>query len=61
MGADWAGRGTGVDDAGLARKIAVIDEALGFHAPALVVIPATSALRSMPGADFFKIRHAAEN
>ncbi|WP_449221936.1 nicotinate-nucleotide--dimethylbenzimidazole phosphoribosyltransferase [Tistrella mobilis] len=35
MGSDWAGRGTGVDDAGLARKIAVIDEALGFHGPAL--------------------------
>lgn len=29
-----AGRGTGVDDAGLARKIAVIDRALALHAPA---------------------------
>jgi nicotinate-nucleotide--dimethylbenzimidazole phosphoribosyltransferase len=28
-----AGRGTGVDDAGLARKIAVIDRALGLHRP----------------------------
>jgi nicotinate-nucleotide--dimethylbenzimidazole phosphoribosyltransferase len=27
----WAGRGTGVDDAGLARKRAAIDAALGFH------------------------------
>jgi len=29
--ARWAGRGTGVDDAGLSRKCAVIDAALGFH------------------------------
>ena len=27
----WAGRGTGVDDAGLARKIAAIDAALALH------------------------------
>ncbi len=31
-GERWAGRGTGVDDAGLARKRAVIDAALAFHA-----------------------------
>jgi nicotinate-nucleotide--dimethylbenzimidazole phosphoribosyltransferase len=30
-GARWAGRGTGVDDAGLARKRAVIDQALARH------------------------------
>lgn len=30
-GADWVGRGTGVDDAGLARKAAVVDTALAFH------------------------------
>lgn len=30
-GADWVGRGTGVDDAGLARKAAVVDAALAFH------------------------------
>src|SRR2546423_3259354 len=29
--ARWAGRGTGVDDAGLARKRAAIDTALDFH------------------------------
>ena len=29
--ARWAGRGTGVDDAGLARKRATIDTALDFH------------------------------
>lgn len=30
--ARWTGRGTGVDDQGLARKNAVIDAALAFHA-----------------------------
>ncbi|WP_127596967.1 nicotinate-nucleotide--dimethylbenzimidazole phosphoribosyltransferase [Nitratireductor alexandrii] len=30
-GADWAGRGTGVDDAGLQRKAAVIDAGLARH------------------------------
>ncbi len=30
-GADWAGRGTGVDDAGLQRKTEAIDEALARH------------------------------
>jgi nicotinate-nucleotide--dimethylbenzimidazole phosphoribosyltransferase len=31
-GAQWAGRGTGVDDKGLARKRAAIDQALDRHA-----------------------------
>lgn len=31
-GADWVGRGTGVDDAGLRRKAEVVDEALALHA-----------------------------
>ena len=30
-GADWVGRGTGVDDAGLARKADVVDRALALH------------------------------
>ncbi|GGL69982.1 nicotinate-nucleotide--dimethylbenzimidazole phosphoribosyltransferase [Wenxinia marina] len=30
-GGDWVGRGTGVDDAGLARKAAVVDEGLALH------------------------------
>jgi nicotinate-nucleotide--dimethylbenzimidazole phosphoribosyltransferase len=30
-GADWVGRGTGVDDAGLARKIDAVDRALALH------------------------------
>lgn len=34
-GARWAGRGTGVDDSGLARKAAAIDAALATHAGAL--------------------------
>ncbi|WP_375449502.1 nicotinate-nucleotide--dimethylbenzimidazole phosphoribosyltransferase [uncultured Devosia sp.] len=34
-GADWVGRGTGVDDAGLARKTAAVDRALAFHGDAL--------------------------
>ncbi len=32
--ADWVGPGTGVDDAGVARKIAVVDQALACHAAA---------------------------
>ena len=32
-GADWAGRGTGVDADGLARKIAAVDAGLARHAP----------------------------
>lgn len=31
---DWAGRGTGVDDAGLQRKIAAIDAAVALHGAA---------------------------
>lgn len=34
-GAEWAGRGTGVDDAGLARKAAVVDAGLRQHAGSL--------------------------
>lgn len=30
-GSDWVGRGTGVDDAGLARKAAAVDAAIAFH------------------------------
>jgi nicotinate-nucleotide--dimethylbenzimidazole phosphoribosyltransferase len=37
--AHWTGRGTGVDDAGLARKIAVIDTALTRHGPVLTCSP----------------------
>jgi nicotinate-nucleotide--dimethylbenzimidazole phosphoribosyltransferase len=34
-GADWVGRGTGVDDAGLARKAGAVDRALALHQDAL--------------------------
>jgi nicotinate-nucleotide--dimethylbenzimidazole phosphoribosyltransferase len=34
-GADWVGRGTGVDDAGLARKADAVDRALALHADGL--------------------------
>lgn len=34
-GAGWVGRGTGVDDRGLSRKAAVVDEALARHCDAL--------------------------
>ncbi len=34
-GADWAGRGTGIDDAGLRRKQAAIDTALRRHSATL--------------------------
>lgn len=34
-GAMWAGRGTGIDDAGLQRKIAAVDAALALHGPHL--------------------------
>ena len=33
--ADWVGRGTGVDDAGLFRKVAAVESALARHADAL--------------------------
>lgn len=33
--ADWVGRGTGVDDAGLARKVAAVAKAVDLHGPHL--------------------------
>ena len=50
-GARWAGRGTGVDDDGLARKRAVIDRALARHAAMLPIrwtSPRRSAAASSP-------------
>jgi nicotinate-nucleotide--dimethylbenzimidazole phosphoribosyltransferase len=35
MAADWVGRGTGIDDAGLARKIQAVETAVAFHRPHL--------------------------
>ncbi len=34
-GTDWAGRGTGLDDAGLLRKARTVDQALALHGAAL--------------------------
>ncbi|WP_036260653.1 nicotinate-nucleotide--dimethylbenzimidazole phosphoribosyltransferase [Methylocapsa aurea] len=33
--ADWVGRGAGVDDAGLARKVAAVEAAIALHKPHL--------------------------
>ncbi len=33
--ADWVGRGTGIDDEGLTRKIAVVDQAVAAHRAAM--------------------------
>jgi nicotinate-nucleotide--dimethylbenzimidazole phosphoribosyltransferase len=46
-GADWAGPGTGVDPAGVARKAQVIDEALRLHGGALA--DPVEALRRVGG------------
>ncbi|HEY3241611.1 MAG TPA: nicotinate-nucleotide--dimethylbenzimidazole phosphoribosyltransferase, partial [Acidimicrobiia bacterium] len=37
--AEVTGRGTGIDDAGLARKVAVVERALAFHAGAVAAGP----------------------
>jgi nicotinate-nucleotide--dimethylbenzimidazole phosphoribosyltransferase len=42
--ADCVGRGTGVDDAGLARKLDVLGEALTLHATAIEPLDALAAL-----------------
>ncbi|WP_296425109.1 nicotinate-nucleotide--dimethylbenzimidazole phosphoribosyltransferase [Yoonia sp.] len=43
--ADWTGRGTGVDDAGLARKTDVVARGLALHRP----VDALQALRCLGG------------
>lgn len=52
-GADWVGRGTGVDDAGLARKAAVVDMALAHHGEALA--DPLEALRRVGGRELAAI------
>jgi len=55
-GRDWAGRGTGIDDAGLARKITAIDDALAHHgAP---IADSLEALRRLGGREFAAIAGA---
>ena len=52
-GANWAGPGTGVDTAGLARKIAVVDAALEHHGTALA--DPLEALRRLGGRELAAI------
>jgi len=56
-GADWAGRGTGVDDAGLRRKAEAVDAALSLHGSALA--DPLSALRLVGGRELAAIFGAA--
>ena len=55
-GGDWAGRGTGIDDAGLARKTAAVDDALTHHAGSLA--DPLEALRRLGGREFAAIAGA---
>jgi len=55
-GADWAGRGTGVDDAGLARKADAINAALALHKDHLG--DPLQALRRLGGREFAAIAGA---
>jgi nicotinate-nucleotide--dimethylbenzimidazole phosphoribosyltransferase len=56
-GADWVGRGTGVDDAGLARKAAVVDAAVKHHGAALA--DPLAALAAVGGRELAAIFGAA--
>ena len=55
-GADWVGRGTGVDDSGLARKAAAVDAALAHHGAALA--DPLEALRRVGGRELAAIAGA---
>ncbi len=55
-GAEWVGRGTGVDEAGLARKAAVVDAALAHHGAALA--DPVDALRRVGGRELAAIAGA---
>lgn len=55
-GAEWVGRGTGVDDAGLARKAAAVDAALALHGAALA--DPLEALRRVGGRELAAIAGA---
>jgi len=56
-GADWVGRGTGVDDAGLRRKAEAVDAALALHRAALA--DPLSALRLVGGRELAAMFGAA--
>ncbi|MGF1455047.1 MAG: nicotinate-nucleotide--dimethylbenzimidazole phosphoribosyltransferase [Alphaproteobacteria bacterium] len=53
---DWVGRGTGVDDQGVARKRAVVEAAIAFHGTALE--DPLEALRRVGGREFAAIAGA---
>ena len=57
-GADWAGPGTGVAGEALARKTAVIDEALAHHAPAIARRDPFELLAAVGGEEFAAIAGA---
>jgi nicotinate-nucleotide--dimethylbenzimidazole phosphoribosyltransferase len=57
-GADWAGPGTGVAGAALAHKIAVIDEALAFHAAAIAARDPLALLAAVGGEELAAIAGA---
>src|SRR5262249_1658757 len=57
-GADWAGPGTGVSGAALKRKIAVIDEALAHHRPAIAERDPLALLAALGGEEFCAIAGA---
>ena len=56
-GAEWVGRGTGVDDEGLARKAATVDAALALHGGALA--DPLEALRRVGGRELAAMFGAA--
>ena len=56
-GSDWVGRGTGVDDAGLARKAAVVDAAVRHHGATLA--DPLAALMAVGGRELAAIFGAA--
>ena len=56
-GAEWVGRGTGVDDEGLARKAATVDAALAHHGTALA--DPLAALQRVGGRELAAIFGAA--
>lgn len=47
--AELVGPGTGIDSAGIAHKVAVIDRALALHVPAGESVPSTELLRRLGG------------
>jgi nicotinate-nucleotide--dimethylbenzimidazole phosphoribosyltransferase len=57
-GADWAGPGTGVKGAALTHKIAVIDEALAHHRPAIAQCDPLALLAAVGGEELAAIAGA---